>query len=581
MKNKLYCLCLLLLVLFRPSYAQTVAQAIPLNGTVDKTPPVITSVTPSDGESNVSTIATVSFTFSEPVKPYEGNIHIEAGEASELIDVHSDRISFSEDKKTVTVTHQPFFNIDTVTIMVERSSFTDLANNSLEYSYSWSFTVDQTPPVIISVTPANGATNVAPDATVSFTFNEPVRQYEGNIHIITSEGSELIDVHGDKISFSEDRRTVTVQHEPFLNNVTIMVEGASFTDLSFNNLRNSYSWSFTTEASQTAIESFTLVNTDTNEDILTFGNEDIIYYADLPTENLSIRANTKGNSVGSVVFMLNGRKVRTESIVPYAIAGDDPQGDYNAWMLPIGSHNLTAIPYTGKYGKGEKGEALTINFKVVGYVKSFTLVNAHTNEDIREIKERDLIDYATLPTEHLSIRANTVPSKVGSVVFELNGRKVKTENIVPYAIAGDDPKGNYNPWELPVGSHTLMATPYATHSGKGEKSTPLTVNFKVINESSVARISNGHSKEPLSLRAFPNPFNTEAQIEFSLKEQAATKLDVYDMRGTFITQLYSGNTEAGKVYTVNLNAGKLVSGVYVIRLVSGNQVKNYRLVLAK
>jgi len=83
----------------------------------------------------------------------------------------------------------------------------------------------------------------------------------------------------------------------------------------------------------------------------------------LPTRNLSVRANVSG-SPGSVRFSYDGTvNYQTENVAPYAIKGD-ASGDYNPWTPAVGSHTLTASPYTGSNATGTAGTALTVNFTV-------------------------------------------------------------------------------------------------------------------------------------------------------------------------------------------------------------------------
>ncbi|WP_211217440.1 FG-GAP-like repeat-containing protein, partial [Segetibacter koreensis] len=70
-----------------------------------------------------------------------------------------------------------------------------------------------------------------------------------------------------------------------------------------------------------------------------------------------------------------------------------------------------------------------IKFKRSSLVSSFTLVNANTDKDIQAIPDGSVLDKTALPP--LNIRANTTATKVGSVVFILDGQKVRTENGFP------------------------------------------------------------------------------------------------------------------------------------------------------
>ncbi len=114
-----------------------------------------------------------------------------------------------------------------------------------------------------------------------------------------------------------------------------------------------------------------------------------------------------------------------------------------------------------------------------GSVTSLTLVNADADQDIQTLNSGAMIDLNQVGL-HLSVRAN-VSGSVASTVFKLDGATVRTENSTPYAIAGDDPSGDYNPWTPPVGSHTLTVTPYSSSGGSGTAGTAKTVNFTVVN----------------------------------------------------------------------------------------------------
>ncbi|WP_052738920.1 InlB B-repeat-containing protein [Pontibacter korlensis] len=120
-------------------------------------------------------------------------------------------------------------------------------------------------------------------------------------------------------------------------------------------------------------------------------------------------------------------------------------------------------------------------------VTSFTLVDSHTELDIRTIADGEVISLADLPHTKLNVRANTSPATVGSVKFELSGTQSKTytDNAAPYALHGDNGSGNYyyGNWNPPAtGTYTLKATPYSGAKGSGTAGTPLTVTFTVTEQ---------------------------------------------------------------------------------------------------
>lgn len=80
---------------------------------------------------------------------------------------------------------------------------------------------------------------------------------------------------------------------------------------------------------------------------------------------VSLRAETVG-SVASVVFDVNGEK-RTENAPPWTVAGDNVIS-YNPWTPPVGTHTVTAIPYSDRDGTGQRGQGATAKVTVEAYV---------------------------------------------------------------------------------------------------------------------------------------------------------------------------------------------------------------------
>lgn len=77
------------------------------------------------------------------------------------------------------------------------------------------------------------------------------------------------------------------------------------------------------------------------------------------------------------------------------------------------------------------------------------------------------------------------------------------------------------------------------------------------------------------LRAYPNPFNPEATIQFSLKRDGAVTLRAYDVRGRLVRTILEGFL-AGGTREVHWDGRddsgrKLASGTYFLRLVAGTE----------
>ena len=83
---------------------------------------------------------------------------------------------------------------------------------------------------------------------------------------------------------------------------------------------------------------------------------------------------------------------------------------------------------------------------------------------------------------------------------------------------------------------------------------------------------------------YPNPFNPSTTIKFTVEKTDLTTLDVYNILGQHVMQLYDGLAEAGVYHKVRLDASRLVgiaSGTYIYRLQSGERTQTRKLLLLK
>lgn len=88
------------------------------------------------------------------------------------------------------------------------------------------------------------------------------------------------------------------------------------------------------------------------------------------------------------------------------------------------------------------------------------------------------------------------------------------------------------------------------------------------------------SSEIILHQNFPNPFNPETKISFSLPKEMEITLEVFDLLGRSVTKLIDGKYQSG-YHTVLFNAKGISSGVYIYRLTSGGFNQSKRFVLLK
>lgn len=70
---------------------------------------------------------------------------------------------------------------------------------------------------------------------------------------------------------------------------------------------------------------------------------------------------------------------------------------------------------------------------------------------------------------------------------------------------------------------------------------------------------------------YPNPFNPSTTIEFSVVSSAHVTLEIYNILGQKVTTLINENLGSG-VHRIQWDASGFASGIYIYRLMSGNNV---------
>ncbi len=201
---------------------------------------------------------------------------------------------------------------------------------------------------------------------------------------------------------------------------------------------------------------FTLVNAVTDVDLFALTDQQIINLTQVGSA-LNIRVDVPAAlNPARVRFILNDTIFREEAAAPFALGGDNPTGDYLSWTPSVGGHTLTAVALDAE---GYQLDQATIDFQVVADDNniSFTLVNALTDQDLTPLNDNQAIDLSQTGSD-LNIRADiTTTTSLSMVRFMLDGELFREEGVAPYALAGDDPTGDYLSWSPAPGSHTVTA----------------------------------------------------------------------------------------------------------------------------
>ncbi|MCH2042462.1 MAG: Ig-like domain-containing protein, partial [Saccharospirillaceae bacterium] len=223
--------------------ATAVSQTFTTTDEVDTTSPTLVSVTPEDDATAVSTTSPVVWTFSEPVRSRTSN------PLSETVYLYIDDtrnklpgdLSWSADHTVLTFTPSlPYPAGTEIHAILGERLLQDVAGNSMQALNGLNFTTaigdaDGTPPLVIQVTPADGAVDIDSSNAVVLTFSEPL-----DYRTINTDNFGLY-ANGERIttsvSRSYDNRTVTLSTTSVpANSVISVVATADVQDLSGNAL---------------------------------------------------------------------------------------------------------------------------------------------------------------------------------------------------------------------------------------------------------------------------------------------------------------------------------------------------------
>jgi hypothetical protein len=204
-------------------------------GSADTTAPTVTSHAPGVGATDVPTGTAVAMSFSEPMDVTTvGAAFTLSGNGTEV----AGALAYAGQAAVFT----PGAPLEPRTRYVAtlRRAAADLAGNALASDVVWAFTTgagaDTTPPIVLSVSPVSGATQVPRDAALVATFNEPIYPF-----VYGSIDGVLVEVAIDYAT-----HTVTMVPTAPLRASGSYTGSAQVKDLAGNLMPAPYRWSFVT-----------------------------------------------------------------------------------------------------------------------------------------------------------------------------------------------------------------------------------------------------------------------------------------------------------------------------------------------
>ena len=139
----------------------------------------------------------------------------------------------------------------------------------------------------------------------------------------------------------------------------------------------------------------------------------------------------------------------------------------------------------------------------------------------------------------------------------------------------------------------LFCNPGENNFGLQENSICLTASDSLgligaFEESCTQQLSVQQSQIPISFELFqnyPNPFNPETIIRFNVNNSENVNISVYTINGVLIKELLNSYINPGnhsvKWNGLDKNNKRVSSGVYLYKMVSGNNISTLKMILAK
>ena len=208
------------------------------------------------------------------------------------------------------------------------------------------------------------------------------------------------------------------------------------------------------------------------------------------------------------------------------------------------------------------------------YLRELLLVNAESNRSIAPLNNGDVLDLSVLPG--ITIEAIPISGGFkGSVDFLIDGKRVQRENYAPYALAGDNPRGNYNPYDFAPGTYEVTAVAIVKDGDGKEQTDSLTVSIRVVEGDSriLARTGQGLegatiNPEGLNYQAYPNPVARTFSVQSPDASDPITHYTLIDNLGRILVDKSVNNQNALRVdMTPHLNQIRS-AGIFYLRLMT-------------
>lgn len=125
----------------------------------------------------------------------------------------------------------------------------------------------------------------------------------------------------------------------------------------------------------------------------------------------------------------------------------------------------------------------------------------------------------------------------------------------------------------------IPASAVEAHLAHGDKLGACGTNTDCKSAARSASLEDETTADGPSAIVYPNPFSSDATLEFRADVSERTAVEVYNTQGVLVAKIFDAVTEAGEVYHANIDGSQWAKGLYLVKIVNVNGVQNLKLVL--
>ena len=272
----------------------------------------------------------------------------------------------------------------------------------------------------------------------------------------------------------------------------------------------------------------------------------------------------------------------------------DAEGFYSLKGLPAGEYYVMSFApgHMKQYYKEQydPAQAELVRVSGDGEATNIDFVLSQVWYRLKEGDNRSLTDLAANVTGTVRDAQGNALSGTSLYLINSDGQAVS------YAIS--DQNGHYEIIGVPPGAYYLQSGKIGYESNFNgnapgmEQTAPITLGNGTVTLDITLHVSGGTGieqpavPETLVLHGnYPNPFNPETQIRFSLPGVMSVRITIYDRLGREIKRLHDGTLPAGPnglIWDGRDDRGQAVSsGLYFYRLATNGSIKTGKLVLLR